>query len=398
MDSDKLYKIEEVIGLRRELHRHAEPSFEEFETAKRIRAFLMKKGVTEECITDCYKPGFYVDIMGKGDEVEQAKTIAFRAEMDALIMKENNPDLPYASITNSAHMCGHDGHMAGLIGGIVKTLNNINNIPKNIRLRFIFQIAEETVSGAQKMALEGCLEGVSEVWGLHNIPSDPINAIYVKPGVLTAGSIILKLNIKGKGGHSSLKGQLKNPILARSQLNVWVEEMLLKDFKEENEKLFTVCFPGMNETKAYNVIPDECFLGGSIRFFDKEAARRVYCKIEECVKRVEEKYGVEIDMSPSKEKLFLYDEVDTGTHPVINDEALTKALIDLVPTHYTDDLPKKFCEDFSEFANRVPGCFFLYATGNNGKILHQDNYNFNEDCLDNIACLWSKIINDRANK
>ena len=399
MEANKLYDIGELIQLRREIHKYAEPSFKEFKTAKRIKDYLIKKGVSEDWMTDCAIPGFYVDIRGKGQEAEKEKVIMFRAELDGLVMKEDNKDLPYVSVTEAAHMCGHDGHMVGLIGGMMKVLESLDSIPSNVCIRFLFQIAEETLSGAKKMILEGCLDNVTEAWGLHNLPIDPVDSVFLKPGTFSAGGMGVKILIKGKGGHSSLKKQLNNPVIVRSQLNVWIEESLENDFKEENEKLFTLCFPGMGSSTALNVIPDNCWMIGSLRFFNKEVVKRVYDKIEELIKKAEDKYGVEVELSPPRERLFVYNEEFLGTNPVVNNEELTKELCALIPEHTLVNEPKKFCEDFSEFADRVPSVFFGYGIGaKEGIVLHKERYDFNDACLDNIACLWMKIMKSRANK
>lgn len=380
------YILEELIELRRFFHKHAEPSFKEFETSKTIKSYLISKGISETSITDCAIPGFYVDIKGQGPSSNtQSKTIAFRADMDGLIMKEINPDVPYTSITNAAHMCGHDGHMACLLGGISKLLDNIEKLPTNHTARFLFQPAEESIGGAKVMVEQGCLNGVSEVWGLHNIPWDPIGQVYVKSGPFFACVSVYVITIEGKGGHSSLKKELNNPVPVLCEMNLLIEEALKNDFKDTNEKVFTFCLPNMKTSDSDNVIPTTVSMRGVFRTLDESLEPLLVSKIQEIALNLENKYNVKIKV----ENAFRY--------PLINNDShLSEELKRIHPGCSEDKVPLLAGEDFGEFSNKVPGCFFLYGVGKkSGSSLHIHNYNFNDDCIDDVANLWYKIIADR---
>lgn len=137
--------LEKIVAFRRELHQYPEISFQEFETHKRVKNMLTSLGVPQENIREVSKEGqeptgLIVDLTGKGEPVGEARCIAFRADMDALSMVELNNDLPYISKNKgAAHMCGHDGHMACLVGFVAIFLDKLDTIPSNRKVRLLFQ-------------------------------------------------------------------------------------------------------------------------------------------------------------------------------------------------------------------------------------------------------------------
>ena len=142
--------------------------------------------------------------------------IALRADIDALPMPENNPDLPYRSQTPFAHMCGHDGHIAMLLAGAEALIKHREKIPCGKGARLLFQPAEEGPGGAKPMIEEGCLEGVDEVYGCHNIPNFDEGDIRTKSGGFFANSTQLKIIVNGRGGHGSTPHKLADPIACAS--------------------------------------------------------------------------------------------------------------------------------------------------------------------------------------
>jgi len=130
--------------------------------------------------------GLVVNIRGKAKPSGDDFKIGLRADIDALPMFEGNKHLEYRSKTKAAHMCGHDGHTTCLLGGISMILQELENIPSNKEIRAIFQPAEEIGKGAQKMIEEGCLEGLDEIYGMHNYPQSKANQIHCIPGPVMA--------------------------------------------------------------------------------------------------------------------------------------------------------------------------------------------------------------------
>lgn len=137
------------------MHRHAEGSFKEIETSKKVVAHLKEYGLEDHFIKPTAKTGLVVDIIGQSEEVEENKEkiscIALRADMDALPMPENNPHIEYQTVTDHAHMCGHDGHTTCLLGFAEFAIKNRHKLPQNKKIRLFFQPAEELIGGAKIM-------------------------------------------------------------------------------------------------------------------------------------------------------------------------------------------------------------------------------------------------------
>ena len=138
--------------------------------------------------------------------------IAIRADIDGLLMPENNQKLPYKSQTKYAHMCGHDGHVAMLMAAVEVVMKKLDKIPSNKTVRLLWQPAEEGPGGALPMIADGCLEDVDEVYGLHNVPNYDEGDIRVVAGPIMAAAVIVKIKVRGKGGSGSAPHKVKDPI------------------------------------------------------------------------------------------------------------------------------------------------------------------------------------------
>jgi amidohydrolase len=177
--------------------------------------------VLPNSIKDCAKTGLVVDFVGKckaKKNKSKVNGIALRADMDGLPIPEGG-DLPYKSKTNFAHMCGHDGHMATLLATAQAIQNNLASLPEGKMIRLLFQPAEEGPGGALPMINEGCLDGVDEVYGFHNIPNFEEGDIRVCEGGFFATSTTVHIEIVGQGGHGSAPHKcVKDPITCAAHL------------------------------------------------------------------------------------------------------------------------------------------------------------------------------------
>jgi len=389
MSTNKLFDIERLIAVRQKFHKYPEIGFEEVETQKTIKEYLLSIGVSEDQIRICAKTGLVVDISGKGPKVEGPhKTIAFRADMDALLMSENNPQLEYHSVTKAAHMCGHDGHMACMLGGVSLLMENIDMLPENRTARILFQPGEEGVGGALAMVKENCLEGVHEVWGFHNVPWDPVGNIFVKTGAMMAGVRFIKIFVEGKGGHSSLKDQLHDPVFPAYEFAVEAEKILVNEFAEWNNKELIFSLPSIESSKSANVFPDRATISGTLRNFNEEVASRFLERLYALADEISARRNVKINVT-----------IPFIAPMVSNDKTLTEELKAMFGDKVTDEnVPIRASEDFSEFAERVPGCFFFVGVGKPaGFTLHVDNYNFNDDVIADVSQYWLKIMQEKLN-
>ena len=192
--------LDTLVHFRHDIHQHAEIAFKEFRTSAKVKDMLLSFGLEESSIKPCAGTGLVVDIEGTGDHQPGDNTvnvIALRADMDALPIPENNPTLSYKTQTEAAHMCGHDGHMATLLAATQVLVKHKNKIPKGRTVRLLFQPAEEGPGGALPMIKEGCLEGVDEVYGYHNVPTFEEGDLRVCEGAIMAKVTTVKIKVVG---------------------------------------------------------------------------------------------------------------------------------------------------------------------------------------------------------
>ncbi|MBU1627538.1 amidohydrolase, partial [bacterium] len=200
----------EIIENRRAFHMYPELGFTEIHTAKDIVEKLQSYGI--DVITDIGKTGVVGNLVGNG----RGKTIALRADMDALPIQETN-DVDYKSKNDGVmHACGHDGHMAMLLGAAKILSKQKRKLNGNIR--FIFQPAEEGQGGARYMISDGCLEGINEIYGMHLWNYQPYGEIGVKSGPIMAAADIFDITIKGIGGHGAAPQGTVDAIVTASNL------------------------------------------------------------------------------------------------------------------------------------------------------------------------------------
>ena len=142
--------------------------------------------------------------------------VALRTDLDGLRMPEDNPNLPYRTKTEHAHMCGHDGHMVTLLSAAKVLIQNRDKMPEGSGVRLLFQPAEEGPGGAKPMVEEGCMIGVDEVYGMHNVPQFDEGDIRVCQGPFFAARTTVKITVYGEGGHGSTPHKLSDPITCAS--------------------------------------------------------------------------------------------------------------------------------------------------------------------------------------
>lgn len=165
------FDLDDMIKFRKWMHQNPELSLKEFKTIAKIKEKLLSLGVKEECMQEMADTGLILDLQGTGPAKGSPFKVALRSDHDGLPIQEENPHLPYMSQNEGCgHMCGHDGHTTCLISAVALIINNLDKIPSNKSFRAIFQPGEEGFRGAQKMVDAGCLEGVNEIYGLHNRP------------------------------------------------------------------------------------------------------------------------------------------------------------------------------------------------------------------------------------
>ncbi len=364
----------QMINWRRYLHQYPELSFNEFKTAQYINDQLNRLGNIE--VSHPTKTSVMGRLKGgKGS----GKTIAIRADIDALPIKEET-NLPFASkVDGVMHACGHDGHTAILLG-TAKILSELQEELSGEFL-FLFQHAEEVPpGGAKEMVEAGVLEGVDYVLGLHLWSTVPLGEIQITEGPVSAASDIFDITIEGKSGHASQPESAIDALAIGSQIITNLQHITSRVIGPLESGVVSVTRFHCGE--AYNVIPDKAYIGGSVRALTNDVRERLKQNIEHICTNIATAHHAKATFS-----------YEYGYDPVINNKKLTKRIFENAQKKFKDDdrikvvpsLPMLGGEDFSAFSNVVPSCYVgIGAMKNeNGPIIphHHPQFDINEDAL-----------------
>jgi amidohydrolase len=341
---------DEVVATRRDLHAHPELGFEEHRTAAMVAARLGALGL------EVHEGIGQTGVVGVLRGARPGRTIMLRADMDALPIEEEN-DVPYRSATvGTMHACGHDGHVAMLLGAARIVAGRRDEVAGTVC--FLFQPAEEGKGGAKAMVDDGVLErfGIERAYGLHLASAHPAGQVGFREGAFYASSDSIEITIEGKGGHGASPHLSVDPIYVASQFVVAVQQIVSRNVDPIEPAVVTI--GAIHGGTTHNVIPGRVRLLGTVRAFDAGVRAKMPERIERVLRGVCESSGA----TYAFEYLWRY--------PVTtNDPAQTRyvrALAErVVGPQRVADVPKLMgAEDFSFFAERVPACFF--TIGSNG--------------------------------
>ena len=332
-----------VVEWRRHLHENPELSFQEYETADFIEETLKSFGGDLE-ISRPTATSVIARLVGS----EPGRVLGLRADIDALPIDEE-VDLPFKSKKPGVmHACGHDAHTAMLLGAVKTLLQYKDDIKGEIR--FIFQHAEELLpGGAQEIVKTGAVDDVDEFLGLHVFSSLPKNKIGVCSGYMTSNTDAFKIEIVGKGGHSSEPQNSNNPVLIGAQvvnaLNFISAQRIATG---EKVVLATTTFNG---GIAVNVIPERVTIGGSIRTFSQEVREKVAEELHKQTEQIVSAFGATCNID------FTW-----GYTGVYNNEELTEEIVQVISDTMGEDKvlrvpPLMGGEDFSAYLTKAPGVF-----------------------------------------
>lgn len=361
---------DEVIKLRRWLHQHPEPGFKEFKTSQFIKDYLTEHGIQ-------YRDSYKTAVIAEIDTKREGKTVALRADMDALPILEAN-EVPYKSLNEGyMHACGHDSHTAILLATARFIKENIDQY--NGKIRFLFQPAEESPpGGALPMIKDGALLGVDYVYGLHNNPEIAVGSISVIDGPMMAAADRIEIKIIGKGGHGASPHQTIDPVVIASQVINNLQVIVSRNLNPQDAAVVTI--GKITGGFRFNVIAPEVALDGTVRTLLPETREMVKERIEEIVANTVRAHGGDYE--------FVY---TYGYPPLINH----KDNMDIVREVGSKVLGEKNVvelpyaslggEDFSYFLNEKPGAFFRLGIKQQEKEqfpLHNARFDIDESGLE----------------
>jgi len=377
--------LPELVEIRRNIHMYPELGFEEYKTSELIVDKLKQYGA--ENIKVLAKTGVTALIRGKNPD---SRVVALRADMDALPIKENNT-FEYCSRNEGVmHACGHDAHMAMLLGAAKILIENRENFNGTVKL--IFQPSEEKFpGGAKEMIKEGVLENpkVDFVIGQHVLPDLEAGKVGVKSGKYMAYTDEIYLTVKGKGGQGATPTLNIDPVLIASHIIVSMQQVVSRFSPPEIPTVLS--FGKIYGYGRTNIIPDEVVIEGTLRTFNEVWREQAHNKIINLAEKTAEAMGGSCEVR-----------IDKGYPFLVNDNILTEIVkesaVSFLGSENFEELDIRMtAEDFAYFTQQCPSCFYRIGTMNKSKNitsnLHTNTFDIDEDILGTGACLlaWTAI-------
>lgn len=364
---------DEITQIRRHLHEHPELSFHEAETAKFIQDFYKGKDVE---VTTEVGNGHAVIVTIKGGK--PGKTIALRADFDALPIEEQT-DLPFKSKNPGVmHACGHDGHTAYLLVLADCLIQLKENIPGTIKI--VHQHAEETPPGGAKSVVEsGILDDVDQIFGIHVFPFGESGQVYYHSGYAMAGRTYFKLKIQGVGGHGSSPHMANDAIVAGAYFVTAIQTVVSRRLNPFDTGVITIgSFDGKG---SFNVIKDAVELEGDVRYMNTENRDKMDAEIHRIVAGIEAMFGVTVELTYTNDYPPLYND------PAVTEQVVTSLQkgVGEYLTGISEYDMLSGSEDFAYYLQKIPGVFFYIGAKpkntSNAYFNHHPKFDIDEDAL-----------------
>lgn len=370
----------EMTAWRRDIHKNPEIGFQEMRTASIVADLLETFGFR------VHRNIGRTGVVGQISAGRSSRAIGLRADMDALPISEANDFEHRSGIAGVMHACGHDGHTASLLGA-AKYLASTRRFDGIVNV--IFQPAEEGLGGATAMIDDGLFTRFpcDEVFGLHNEPNLGVGKFALRSDAMLAGGAFFDVTIRGKGAHAGTPEQGVDPILTACHLVTALQSIPARNLRAVDVAVVSVT--KMEAGTAYNVIPDEVTIRGTVRWFGKDVIRIVRGNIQRISESVASAFGASAEV-----------QFRTIFEPLINTPESASFAGDVAAEISGEDSVNRrrdlimASEDFAFMLYKVPGAYIHYGNGP-GAGLHSPNYEFNDSALTYAAAMYARLVERR---
>ena len=368
---------DEMVEWRQDFHAHPELEFDVFRTAEVVEAKLKEFGC-DEVVTGVGKTGVVGIIRGRGGG---GKVVGLRSDMDALPIHEQT-GLPYASgVEGKMHACGHDGHMAMLLGA-AKYLAETRNFAGSVAL--VFQPAEEQGGGGEVMVKDGLMErfGITEVYGMHNAPDIPVGQFVIRGGPVMAATDEYTVLIKGYGGHGARPQRAVDPTIIAANIVTAAQSVASRNL-DPLEQMVVSITSFKTESDTVNVIPGTVTLRGTVRCFTEENRALARERLNAIFENTAKAFGGEVETAWER-----------GYPPTVNDPDAAMFAADVAdeisPGVDRNTPPVMGAEDFAYMLEARPGAMIFIGNGDSAEC-HHPKYDFADETMPAGASWWIRL-------
>jgi len=380
LDSLIAAELAALVALRHDLHAHPQVAFRETYAAELIQSELRQLGIP--LVAGIAQTGVVAWITPEQPQAATRDAVALRCDMDALAIREET-GLPHASANEGVmHACGHDGHMAILLGAARVLAKMRSQLPCPVKL--IFQPAEELLGGGREMVEAGVLEArvgehrVGRIFGLHGWPSLELGQMATRSGPLFGSMDVFRMKIVGAGGHGAAPHRCVDPIVAAATIVTALQTIVARNTDPTSSAVVSVS--QMHAGSADNVIPRSATLSGTIRAIDESTRLKIHRRIDELAVLVAQGLQCRADV-----------EIEIGYPVTVNNADATRRVVEIgrsvlgqQSVTLLED-PALVSEDFAFYGQRVPACFFLLGVrppdAADYPALHTRRFDFNDDAI-----------------
>ena len=371
----------ELTAIRRDIHAHPELGLETHRTADIVARLLKSWGIEVHRLVD---GAAVVGVLRSGNG---PRSIGLRADMDALPINEQTGAAYRSERPNVMHACGHDGHTTMLLGA-ARYLAETRRF--NGTVSFIFQPGEEGMGGALAMLAEGLLDRFpsDELYGLHNAPGAPVGHFAITPGAAMAGGAFFDITVKGRGAHGARPQAGIDPVIACCHIGTALQTVVSRNLPPTETAVLSVT--SISGGDAYNVIPEQARMGGTIRAMKRETLGAIEAGLKRVAHGVAEGLGAKAEVD--YRLIFA---------PLVNAPEPTQAWADaaaaLVGEANVDrsKAPTTASEDFAFMLEKVPGAYIYLGNGEASAQVHNARYDFNDEAIPYGASVFATLVERR---